>query len=232
MLSSIITPDLLTDLLRGALLPIAGAVGQSIVMVGEEWLKLWKLKNAVKVGKRAVEHLNERGITNKEQLKQLTTKFGILYLQGAAVEEEPTLQELWAKLLANALDPQRSPKEPHIAFISVLKELSVSDAKILNFFYSECKRKREAQPHQAYLYTLEREAMAPFLLRSRVSLPEEEIEMCLQNLTRLQLMEREYQKVTQYGVDEYSKTSHINLLSPTGRYKVSIFGAKFLEACF
>lgn len=232
MLPSIITPELLTDLLRSALLPIAGAVGQSVVMVGKDWFKLWQMTNAVIISELAVKYLNKRGITNKEQLKQLTTKFGILFLQGAAVEEEPTLQELWAKLLANALDPQRSPQEPHTAFISVLKELSVSDAKILNFFYTECKRKREEQPHYAHLYTLEREAMAPFLLRSRVSLPEEEIEMCLQNLTRLQLMEREYQKVTRYGVDKYSKTSHINLLSPTGRYKVSIFGAKFLEACF
>ena len=232
MLPSIITPELLTEILRSALLPIAGAIGQSAAMVGGDWLKLWQLTNAVTIGKLAVKYLNKRGITDKEQLRALTTKFGILYLQGAAVEEDPTLQELWAKLLANALDPQRSPQEPHAAFISILKELSASDAKILNFFYTECIRKRKEQPHLAYLYTLEREAMAPFLMTSRVSLPVEEIEVCLQNLTRLQLMELEYQKVTQYGIGGANRTARVKLLSPTGKYKVSLFGAKFLEACF
>ncbi|PKL04700.1 MAG: hypothetical protein CVV54_04255 [Synergistetes bacterium HGW-Synergistetes-1] len=134
---SLITPELLTDLLRGSLLPVAGAVGQSAVMIGGEWIKLWQMENAVSVGQKAVEFLKKRGITSKEQLRDITTKFGILYLEGASVEDQSELQELWAKLLANAVDPNFDPTDLSVAFFQIIKGLNPKDAKILEYFHKK-----------------------------------------------------------------------------------------------
>ena len=134
----IITPDLITDILKGALLPVAGAVGQSAAMIGGEWIKFWQMKNAAIVGKKAVEILKSRGITNKNQLKTITTKFGLLYIEGASVEDQAELQELWAKLLANAFDPHFE-EDLRISFMSIIKDLSTTDVLVINLLRLKTK---------------------------------------------------------------------------------------------
>lgn len=119
-------------------MPIAKAAGQgvqSVMMIGQEWINYWKLKNAVFVGEKAKEYLKQRGITEATQVRELTAKFGVLFLQGASVEDEPTLRDLWAKLLANALDPNFQIQSIRSAFFSIIKELDPNDAKILELVH-------------------------------------------------------------------------------------------------
>lgn len=134
-MSKIITPELITQLLQGALLPVAGAVGQSAVMIGREWINYWKMKNAVCIGEKAKEYLKQRGITDETQVRTLTAKFGVLFLQGASVEDEPSLQDLWAKLLANALDPNYNSRDLKPIFFEIIKTLDPNDVKMLNQIY-------------------------------------------------------------------------------------------------
>jgi hypothetical protein len=55
-------------------------------------------------------------------------------VQGALVEEEESLQDIWANLLANAANP-RQDTEVHPAFARILEELAPEDALFLNNFY-------------------------------------------------------------------------------------------------
>jgi hypothetical protein len=55
-------------------------------------------------------------------------------VEGASLEEEPSMQERWANLLANAADPrQKSPVEP--IFTTILKEITSREAKLLDALY-------------------------------------------------------------------------------------------------
>jgi len=62
--------------------------------------------------------------------------FKILHggLEGASLEEEPSMQDKWANLLANAADPRRqNPVEP--IFTTILKEITTREAKFLDVLY-------------------------------------------------------------------------------------------------
>lgn len=59
-------------------------------------------------------------------------------LQAALLEDEETLQDMWANLLANASDPrQLSPVEG--LYVGILRELNTRDVKILNGLYNIAK---------------------------------------------------------------------------------------------
>lgn len=68
-------------------------------------------------------------------------------LEAATLEDEPTLQDMWANLLANAADPRKCVIVTG-QYVSILRELSASDA---SFFkrYVEGHRKTHAGPSDA-----------------------------------------------------------------------------------
>jgi Abortive infection alpha len=57
-------------------------------------------------------------------------------LEGASFQDEPSMQEIWANLLANAADPRQADKVLP-AFISILKDLTPSDAKFLTAIHAK-----------------------------------------------------------------------------------------------
>ena len=57
-------------------------------------------------------------------------------MDGVSLEEDPALQDMWAKLLANAADPdgEYEISKTHIALLS---ELNGLDARVLEFFRTQ-----------------------------------------------------------------------------------------------
>lgn len=232
---NIITPELLTECLKRSLVPVAdavGNVGQSTVMIGGEWIKLWQMTNAVSVGQKAVKILNKRGITSKEQLRDITTKFGILYVEGASVEDEPELQELWAKLLANALDPHFEG-DIRVSFMSIIKDLTPLDIKILDAMHNEFfKYKKGTNIFEIYFSSK--------ILSRMLSISDFIARASIDNLKRCQLVEN-----TQLRTVNTAPVSH-----PMGRvisrnanndkmlvppnpdhFVISALGLLFIDAC-
>jgi hypothetical protein len=78
--------------------------------------------------RRAKERLEARGVKNP-QAANLTIALPILH--AAADESREELQALWAKLLANAMDPSRVSRVRG-AFIEVAKRLEPLDAAVLS----------------------------------------------------------------------------------------------------
>jgi hypothetical protein len=86
-----------------------------------------KAKNTIDVLEMADRKLAEDEINPQPISNKLLYQF----FDGASLEENETLQQLWAGLLATALQGH----ETHPAFPGILKALAPSEAKILNFLF-------------------------------------------------------------------------------------------------
>jgi hypothetical protein len=103
--------------------PSIDAYGQNFALGPRERM----FNNIVEVLARAKKTMKAAGISPRE----VPLKIIHPLLEGAAVEEEPDLQEMWANLLANAADPETN-SHISVSFISILKELSPNDARFLH----------------------------------------------------------------------------------------------------
>jgi Abortive infection alpha len=97
-----------------------------LLFSGGDWLKVRRAENLLGTLQKMQERLKKRGI--KPEKVSLFRALPILI--AAADESIDELQELWAKLLAAAADPQRA-KSFRIAFINVAKLMDPLDAVIL-----------------------------------------------------------------------------------------------------
>jgi hypothetical protein len=61
-------------------------------------------------------------------------KYALPILENASLEDQEDIQFLWAKLMANAMDPA-SQVDLQMAFIEIIKNLTTLDVKILNKIY-------------------------------------------------------------------------------------------------
>ncbi|PXX22845.1 Abi-alpha family protein [Arenibacter sp. ARW7G5Y1] len=97
-------------------------------------VKYWRFKNQVKIITKAREYLKSKGIEipKKIPIKDVTT-----LLEYASFEEEEIMQDSWAKLLANTMNPNNQFDACHI-FSQVLNQMSVNEIYILNYAYSKC----------------------------------------------------------------------------------------------
>lgn len=91
-----------------------------------------RTENLIRIMKSAQAKLDEAGLKPEER-NAIALKLGLPIIEKASLEEDPTLQELWANLLANALNPEHSEKVKRI-FIDIIQNLSPFDALILNSF--------------------------------------------------------------------------------------------------
>lgn len=97
-------------------------------------VKYWRFKNQISIIEKARKFLKDKGIEipKKIPIKDLTT-----LLEYASFEEDEVMQDSWAKLLANTLDPKNQFNACHI-FSQLLNQLSVNEFYVLKFIYSKC----------------------------------------------------------------------------------------------
>lgn len=75
--------------------------------------------------------LKAKGI---HETRAVSPKFALPVLEGASLEEDDNLQQLWANLMANALDPNFS-LDLRMTYVDIIKSLSALDVKMLKTFY-------------------------------------------------------------------------------------------------
>ena len=81
----------------------------------------------------ANERLDAMGI---KETKPATLSVALPILQGAADEDREELVDLWARLLACAMDPAEKNGVRH-SFIAAVKEMDPPDARIMHYIYGE-----------------------------------------------------------------------------------------------
>lgn len=125
---------------------VSGRPGESIgTMLGN--LLHRRQVNAEAVGNKANLILLNIGV----QAQQVPLPVLMPLLEGASLQEEPSMQEMWANLLANAAHPSQNEKVLPV-FVSMLKELTSSDAILLTALHDRLSE--EAAKHHKMFFEI------------------------------------------------------------------------------
>ena len=133
----------------------------------------------------------------------LPLKTSVEYLEAASLEEDATMQTMWANLLANMSIGNGSM---HATYISILKELSPLEAKILNKFFLIA---RASKPKVLSRMRLRRSGLIKeFRVEGDI------VEIALENLIRLRLLkqpEKRQTSIPYFPVGPFSGTMQSSL---------------------
>src|SRR6266705_4682326 len=104
-----------------------GSVPEDLVgMLGGDWLKIRRAENIAAMMQRAKRRLEARG----KEPEPASLSIALPILRAAADESREQLQEIWARLLANAMDTDRTNRVRE-AFTEAAKRLEPLDALVL-----------------------------------------------------------------------------------------------------
>ncbi len=108
-----------------------GSTPQDLIgYLGGDWLRVRRAENIAKIMTRSKEKLEARGVKDHAPAS-LTVALPIL--RGAANESREALQDLWAGLLAAAIDPSRS-NGVRQSFAEAISKMEPPDALVLSHF--------------------------------------------------------------------------------------------------
>lgn len=157
--------------LGGFLKETFGTVPQDLVgLLGGDWLRVRRAENAAKIFEMVQQRLRARGVHAAEPA---SLSLVLPMVAAAADESRDELQDLWARLLAAAADPNRS-KFFRLAFIDAAKRMDPLDAAVL----------RQAHLINQIITGGGRDRLTKDLHVSR-----DEVEVSLANLSKLGLMD-------------------------------------------
>lgn len=98
-----------------------------------EWVVARRAECLIRVCQKVNDKFSNSGLSD-EQLRHCSLKLGIQFIEGASLEEDERLQELWANLLTNAINSgYESDMLPR--FASIIKDLTPLDAQLLKAYY-------------------------------------------------------------------------------------------------
>lgn len=109
---------------------ILGPGAEELGEIGRDYIKGRRAKNTERT---LAEADNLLAATGREP-QEVPLDIAVPLLEGASLQEDPTLADKWAALLANAADPaQKVRVQP--GFTEVLRQLTPTDARILQMLY-------------------------------------------------------------------------------------------------
>ena len=194
------------------------------------WVAEQRAECLINATRKTQEKLDRCAIP-KDHLRHCSLKLGIPWVENASLEDDETMQELWANLLANALNPHFK-EEVRTAFLGIIKELSVLDARILNLFMTLADRRGYVILPIAYLEQYENDLKCRDVAQIKVS---------MENLTRLRLIDRTQSiKVPKVGhsgdllvrsvYEDTFKLETVDALAP-GHIRFTPLGLVFINTC-
>ncbi len=102
------------------------ALEDAVGLLGGDLLRQYRIRNWYRISQKTFDKLGQRGV---EQVEPLSAKVIVPLLEAASNESDETLQEMWAELLANAMDPNKDTSLQHI-FIEALMQMEPIDALV------------------------------------------------------------------------------------------------------
>lgn len=143
--------------------------------LGGDWLRLRRAKNIAEMLGRTRKQLEDWGVKDPEPAS-LTLALPIL--RGAADESRGELQELWARLMAAALDPLRSGRVRQ-EFAEVISKMDPVDVLVLEFLNNKTVKNKVYDGGAQF---------GEYAIKLEVS--KDEFETSVWNLGRLALFEK------------------------------------------
>jgi hypothetical protein len=123
-----------TAKLGGFVSKIIGEPTETVVGILTDKLKFMRWERQMRLTERAKEIIESKNIEG--ELKTVPPKIALPIIENASLEENDELQDLWACLIASAVDPNFDGTL-RTAFIDIIKQLEVNDVHILNFIYKK-----------------------------------------------------------------------------------------------
>lgn len=165
------------------LAPHVDGVMAQVVNIITDHLRYVRGVRLVRLGQKFQQEVLARG--GLTAVRKLPLNFAIDALEQGAMEEDDDLQDIWARLLANAVDAT-AEVQPRRAYISIIKDLSPLDALILERIYEV-----DQELLQKAIVTHELPSRAyPAIDIDLKTLPKpsDEVQVALANLERLGLI--------------------------------------------
>lgn len=154
---------------------------EAVVGIFTDRLQFMRAERQLRLADRLREILEERNIQGA--LRIVPPKFALPIVENASLEEDDELQDLWANLLASAVDANFKG-EMRAAFIDIIRQLEVVDVHILDFMFKEARREDDKDKDAPTNY-LHNNLISPNRIVERLNITLEACETSIDNLLRL-----------------------------------------------
>lgn len=173
----------LTDRAADFLGAVFGGAAENIGGILSDQTKHWRAKNIDKIAFFWKERIKERGVS-EEALKHLPFGDAFRVIEAASMEDDEDVQRMWADLIANATDPNKSTEIKKV-YIDLLKSLSSPEVILLNLLWvaesqTRFTTKEELEEYNKKINTLANSAWRKLNRSTR--------DTAIQNLVRLRCL--------------------------------------------
>ena len=229
---------------------LTGGLLEEAFGMGKDWLRAQRLRLLTDRLEGAAEMCRDAGIDDPAQVTLNTLA---PWIEGASIEDDPTLHEMWEALLANEGDPRDGRKQTHRSFVRILKRLEAPELKTLKVLYKRSESDPLRMPSYLDNWQIQRALKDAKL---EVSMSEERLNLAKTILTRhglcvsmnrTQKLELKESRYTRDSDPDYP-LSNVSIQSGGGagpdvvprpgepkegphRIAISNFGRDFYEAC-
>ena len=169
----------------------------------------------------------------------VSPKLALPIFENATTEEDDSLQDIWARLLATALDP-KTTGGVRIAYVDIARQMEPIDAKILHEIYCRYIKKSERKRHIAETLAVNPVKPTDFVITQRelmdtLQISRETYFVAIDNLMRLrcaiQYVDTEsFQALT--DIDGETDSTDFSVINHYSEVSISALGIAFVEACF
>lgn len=121
-----------TEKILGFLAKVFDESIEHAVGIVSDRLKFLRWQRQVRMVDKIEQELRQHKVV---KTRPVAPKFALPILENASLEEDDDLQDLWVRLMANAMDPNFEGGL-RMAFIDIIKSLTPSDVMMLDFFYT------------------------------------------------------------------------------------------------
>jgi Abortive infection alpha len=227
--------------LTGIVTKLAGPLADEFGQILGDKVSEYRIRNWIKVAGRIQKMLTEAGIDPRS----IAPKLFLPALQASSLEENETLQEKWAALLANASDPNKSASIES-SFVEVLKQLNAEQALFLDRIFVRVTMGGKLKPHITTAgmklgnFNIALQLFAGDMNPQSVFTDErlrERAVLVFDDLVRLGLMNRvlfdeeTLRRVGSQAVNIRSQNDLQRLFNTETVFYVTPFGVAFIQAC-
>ena len=204
--------DLANEFLSEIVVP---AVGPTIKEIGGyvgDNVRYFRFQNQVNILVKAQEKLKQSGISPGK----VPSKLLVPLLENGSLEDEESMVDKWANLLANAANPNY-PSTVEASFIEILKQLSPNEVLILDKYYDNYSSEKgwiEVQNEQ------QQKKIKGSQLQQIIGLQTNDFEDAMNNLSRFGLLGS---RGISFGPNQYG--------GPESEIVMTRFGYMLVSAC-
>lgn len=209
--------------------PIATMVG-----ILSDKLRFMRWERQLRLRDRCLEIIRERKLEG--HFNVVSPKLALPIIENASLEENDELQDLWANLLASALDPNFKGAI-RTAYINIIKQLEPIDVHVLNIAYQRYKQWHDGRSSvsvDAVYYSPSKRSIPKNSIMQQLGISAGTYENAIDNLMAVRCVASYMEDRDIEFVDESLVGTDVERVTIDWRYDsicMTSLGVSFVEAC-